>query len=64
MIIIIVVKRRKLSLIIIKEIIQGKYSVNPEIAETFAKYFGTSAEWWTDLQLYYDVETKNLHSVI
>lgn len=57
-------KETGLSLILIKEIIRGKYSVNPEIARTFAKYFGTTAEWWINMQKYYDVETRKLHSVV
>ncbi len=57
-------KETGVSLIIVKEIIRGKYSVNAEIAKAFAQYLGTTAEWWTNMQRYYDVETRKLHSVI
>lgn len=39
----------------VNEIILGKRGVSPETAWLFAQAFGTSAEFWTNLQLAYDL---------
>lgn len=40
----------------INEIVQGKRSVTADTALRLARFFGTSAEVWMNLQAYYDLE--------
>lgn len=42
----------------ISEILKGKRSVSIDTALRFSKYFGTSPEFWMNIQLQYDMETK------
>ena len=39
----------------VNEIIRGKRGVTPESAWLFAQAFGTSAEFWMNLQINYDL---------
>lgn len=43
----------------ISEIIHGKRSVTADTAIRFSKFFGTSAEFWLNLQNLYDLEEEN-----
>jgi addiction module HigA family antidote len=40
----------------INEIVRGKRAVTAEMAIRFARYFGTSAQVWMNLQSQYDLE--------
>lgn len=40
----------------INEIVQGKRAVTADTALRLARYFGTSAELWINLQAHYDLE--------
>ena len=40
----------------INEIVQGKRSVTADTALRLARFFGTSAELWMNLQAHYDLE--------
>lgn len=40
----------------IYEIIHGQRAITPDTALRLARYFGTSAEVWINLQAYYDLE--------
>jgi len=40
----------------IGEIVQGKRAVSPDTALRLARYFGTSAEFWMNMQTTYDLE--------
>ena len=42
----------------INEIVHGTRSVSANTALRFSKYFGTSAEFWMNLQLRCDLETE------
>lgn len=42
----------------INEIIHGKRSISADTALRLAKYFGSSAEFWMNLQAKYDLETQ------
>lgn len=42
----------------ISEIIKGKRSVTIDTALRFSEYFGTSAEFWVNIQTQYDMEIK------
>lgn len=42
----------------ISEIIRGKRSVTADTAIRFAKFFGTTAEFWLNLQNLYDLEEE------
>ena len=42
----------------ISEIIRGKRSITVETALRFAKYFGTTPEFWINIQTQYDMENK------
>jgi antitoxin HigA-1 len=42
----------------ISEIIKGKRSVSVDTALRFSKYFGTSPEFWINMQTNYDLEEK------
>ncbi len=44
------------SLDIINQIIEGKQSINAEIALRLSKYFGLSERFWLNLQVKYDIE--------
>jgi len=39
----------------VNEIVRGKRSITPSTALRFARYFGTSAGFWMNLQLRYDL---------
>jgi addiction module HigA family antidote len=41
----------------ISAIIAGKRAITAETALRFARYFGTSAAYWVNLQAHYDLET-------
>ncbi|MCC7272595.1 MAG: HigA family addiction module antidote protein [Alphaproteobacteria bacterium] len=41
----------------INEIVRGERALTPETALRLARYFGTSAELWTNLQTRYDLDT-------
>ncbi len=41
----------------VSEIVNGKRAVTPDTALRLARYFGTSAEFWTGMQATYDLET-------
>jgi addiction module HigA family antidote len=38
------------------EIVRGKRAITPDTALRLARYFGTSAEFWTGMQAQYDLE--------
>lgn len=40
----------------IGEIVQGKRAVSPDTALRLARYFGTTAEFWINMQASYDLE--------
>lgn len=40
----------------IGEIVQGRRAVSPDTALRLARYFGTSAEFWMNMQATYDLE--------
>ena len=40
----------------INEIVHGKRGITADTALRFAKYFGTSAEFWSDLQSHYELD--------
>ena len=40
----------------ISEILKGKRSISADSALRFSKYFGTSAQYWLNLQAHYDME--------
>lgn len=40
----------------IGEIVQGKRAVSPDTALRLSRYFGTSAEFWMNMQATYDLE--------
>lgn len=42
----------------ISEIIKGKRSLTIDTALRFSEYFGTSAEFWINIQTQYDMEIK------
>jgi antitoxin HigA-1 len=42
----------------ISEIIKGKRSITIDTALRFSKFFGTSPEFWINIQTQYDLETK------
>ncbi|WP_304224362.1 HigA family addiction module antitoxin [Gracilinema caldarium] len=42
----------------ISEIIRGKRSITVDTALRFAKYFGTTPEFWINIQTQYDMENK------
>ncbi len=44
------------SLDIINQIIEGKQSIDAEIALRLSKYFGLSERFWLNLQVKYDIE--------
>ncbi|MBO4759795.1 MAG: HigA family addiction module antidote protein [Spirochaetaceae bacterium] len=47
----------------ISEIIRGKRSITADTAIRFAKFFGTTPEFWLNLQNLYDLEEEeNLHA--
>ena len=43
----------------ISEIIHGKRSITADTAIRFSKFFGTTAEFWLNLQNLYDLEEEN-----
>ncbi len=46
----------------ISEIIRGKRSVTADTAIRLSRYFGTSAEFWMNLQMLYDLENEERNS--
>jgi addiction module HigA family antidote len=44
----------------INEIVLGKRSITADTALRLAAYFGSSAEYWLELQMAYDLETLRL----
>jgi len=42
----------------ISEIIRGKRSISIDTALRFAKFFGTTPEFWINIQTQYDMENK------
>ena len=42
----------------INEICRGKRAITPDTALRLARYFGTSAEFWMNLQQRYDLERR------
>lgn len=47
----------------ISEIVHGKRSITADTAIRFSKFFGTTAEFWLNLQNIYDLEEeKNNHA--
>ena len=42
----------------ISEIIRGKRSVSIDTALRFSKYFGTTPEFWINIQTQYEIESK------
>ncbi|MBO4440813.1 HigA family addiction module antidote protein, partial [bacterium] len=47
----------------ISEIIHGKRSITADTAIRFSKFFGTTAEFWLNLQNLYDLEEeKKIHA--
>ena len=42
----------------ISEIIRGKRSITVDTALRFAKFFGTTPEFWINIQTQFDLETK------
>lgn len=47
-----------LSLQTVNEIIKGKRSITPETAWLFAQSFGTTPEFWMNLQMNYDLTSR------
>jgi addiction module HigA family antidote len=43
----------------INEIVHGKRGITADTALRLAKYFGTSAEFWINLQGHYELETSS-----
>ena len=43
----------------ISEIIRGKRSISADTALMLSKYFGTSADFWLNLQTHYDLEVES-----
>ena len=43
----------------ISEIVHGKRSVSADTSLRLGKYFGTSAEFWLNLQTRYDIEIES-----
>ena len=46
----------------VHEIVNGKRSISPEMALKLARYFGTSAEVWLNLQADYDLYKAGMKS--
>jgi addiction module HigA family antidote len=42
----------------INEIVRGKRSISPDTALRLARYFGTSEQFWSNLQVRYDLELE------
>lgn len=43
----------------INEIVQGKRSITAGTALRFARFFGTTAQFWLNLQSHFDLETES-----
>ena len=56
-------KQLKLAPSRIAEIIKGKRSITANTAIRLARFFGTSSQFWLNLQMEYDI-SKELHSHI
>jgi addiction module HigA family antidote len=41
----------------VSAIIRGKRSITPETAKRLARYFGTSVDFWLNIQMHYDLCT-------
>ena len=46
----------------ISEIIHGHRSITADTAIRFSKFFGTTAEFWLNLQILYDLEEEKNHA--
>jgi antitoxin HigA-1 len=46
----------------INDVVRGKRAVSPETALRLARYFGTSALFWMNLQITYDLRVTTLES--
>ncbi len=46
----------------ISEIIHGKRSITADTAIRFSRFFGTTAEFWLNLQNLYDLEEEKNHA--
>lgn len=44
---------------VISSIINGKRNISANMARRLGKFFGTSIEFWLNLQNHYDLETSN-----
>lgn len=42
----------------INEIVHGTRAITADTALRLSAYFGTTAEYWTNLQAHYDIETR------
>lgn len=42
----------------INEIVKGLRAITPDTALRLARYFGTTAEFWVNLQAHYDLESR------
>ncbi len=42
----------------INEIVHGKRGITADTALRFAKFFGTTAEFWMNLQIHFDLEVQ------
>ncbi len=42
----------------INEIVHGKRAISADTALRLARYFGTSAQFWLNLQAHFDLETE------
>lgn len=40
----------------INQIVKGKRAITPDTAMRLGRYFGTSAEFWVNMQAHYDLE--------
>lgn len=40
----------------ISDIVNGRRSMNADVAERLSRYFGNSAEYWMNLQVHYDLK--------
>jgi addiction module HigA family antidote len=45
----------------INEIVHGKRRITADTALRLARYFGTSAQFWINLQSHYDLEVEREH---
>jgi len=43
----------------VSQIVRGQRAITADTALRFARYFGTRAGWWMDLQSFYDLEVAS-----